>query len=193
VKPPLQIAFLTGRSNPASCALSPEQSCFLKRLEHPERNVVEWNFPYTSAEPFREIWIPRAAYNNVVEYFRSRSPAFSRRFRPVVERLIAGAEHTVFLAGSCGLELFNNLFLGPTAEARCTVICYGPVGRRLPRYARTLVAQSAADFVSRAFFRRSDRRLSCGHMAYLTDPGFMELCEAELTSLVSRPCFNTSA
>ena len=43
----LQIAFITGRSNPNSCLLSPLQSAFIQRLAAPGRRLIMCNFPYT--------------------------------------------------------------------------------------------------------------------------------------------------
>jgi len=189
----IQIAFLTGRSDPVSCALSPEQADFLRRLRVPGLTLLETNFPYASGRPYRDVFLPRAACNNVLEYLRSRRPEFARHHGPHVRALIEQAERTVFLAGSCGLELFNNLALPAPVEGRCTLICYGPVARRLPRRARALVVQSARDSISRVFFRWPERRLACGHMAYLRDERFLQLCQAEISTLASTPCFSTSA
>ena len=37
-----------------------------------------------------------------------------------------------FLAGSCGLELFNNLALPTHLQGRCAILAYGPTARRMP-------------------------------------------------------------
>ncbi|KPL48168.1 hypothetical protein XAXN_15320, partial [Xanthomonas axonopodis] len=43
---PLQIAFLIGQSDPASCALSAEQGAFLRQLQGTGRQLVDCNYPY---------------------------------------------------------------------------------------------------------------------------------------------------
>ena len=187
------MAFLTGQSDPDRCALSPEQRAFLIQLDGEERELVPTNFPYRPTVTFRDVHLLRACWNNLWLYFRSRNPEFAATYQVEVTALIDRAEYTFFLVGSCGLELFNNLSLPRELETRCTLICYGPVARRLPRHARSIIVRSSGDYVSRPFFRHAPLQLRCGHMGYLRDPEFLRFCQAQLALYPSRLCSSTSA
>ncbi|HYU34603.1 MAG TPA: hypothetical protein VEW48_20830, partial [Thermoanaerobaculia bacterium] len=65
MKPPLQILFLTGRSDPRSAALSPLQAAFLDALPAPDPWKVRVNFPYPAATPsYRATPLLRASWRN---------------------------------------------------------------------------------------------------------------------------------
>ncbi len=181
--PALVIAFLTGQSNPGNCALSPAQNRFLSALAGPERELVSVNFPYAATGPYQPTSLLRASWNNAYLYLNARRRGFAEKYREPVAAVIKRGGHAVFLCGSCGLELFNNLALPPALEDRCTLICYGPVARRLPARARTVIAQSKRDFLSRRCFPNTEALLRCGHMGYLDDPGFMLVCQKQLAAM----------
>lgn len=186
-KPRVQIAFLTGRSNPASCALSPLQSQFLQHLNRPGRLLEGLNFPYEQSEMRHQpTQLLQASCNNAVEYLRSRQRAFGDRYRPVMEALLSRAPHTVLLAGSCGLELFLNLRLDARWLARTTVFAFGPVARSLPA-SRYLLVQGRRDWLSRWYFPRVDDRVDCGHLDYLAQDDVLRLCEDFVSRVVSAP------
>ena len=187
------IAFLTGQSRPGCCALSPEQHRFLEQLAGRDRELVPLNFPYRSSGEFREVPLVLASWRNFRGYLASRMPGFAAAYRDDVTRLIARAEKVVFLAGSSGLELFNNLELSEAEERKCGLICFGPVARRPPRYAEAVIVQGSRDYLSRAFFRGGPPSLNCGHMGYLDDPAFVRLCRERITSFLFQPCINISA
>ena len=151
------------------------------------------NFPYRATLPFRETSLIRASWNNLRMYFLSRRTSFAAEYAPTVAKLIRSADHTCFLAGSCGLELFNNLRLDAELEARCTLICYGPVARERPRVARAILVQSSRDYISRAFFRCEQQDLLCGHMGYLSDEAFLRRCRDELSLHATSSCSSTFA
>jgi hypothetical protein len=183
----VQIAFLTGRSNPASCALSPLQSDFLQRLHGPGRLIVGTNFPYEpSGVPFRPTQLLRASCNNAAEYFKSRRKAFRDRYRPMFERLLSRAPQTVLLTGSCGLELLINLRLDAQWLARTTLFAYGPVARSLPA-CRYLLVQGSRDWFSRWYFPRVHHRIDCSHLDYLAQDEVLRLCEGLVSRVVSVP------
>jgi hypothetical protein len=188
----LAIAFFTGQSRPGCCELSPEQHCFLDQLAGLGGGVVRRNFPYRTSSVFREVPLAMASWRNFRGYLVSRRPDFARAYRDDVTALIARAERVVFLAGSSGLELFNNLGLAEEDERKCLLICYGPVARRMPRYAKTVIAQSARDYLSRVFFRRAPGALECGHMGYLSDPEFLRICREQIAQHTSLPCTSIS-
>ena len=137
--PRLQLAFLTGQSNPSCCALSPAQQTFGQALLAPGRVLHPRNFPYwpdTPAHQATPLW--RASWYNTAHYLRSRRPDFAQRHAQDVLRLLADASHTVLLTGSCGLELLANLHLPPEASRQISVLAYGPVARRTPACAQLL-------------------------------------------------------
>ncbi|MEP7013702.1 MAG: hypothetical protein ABJC13_25555 [Acidobacteriota bacterium] len=177
---PLQIAFLTGQSNPGNAALSPLQQAFLEALPAPAEWKVRTNFPYPDIpQTFQRTPLPTASLHNLSLYLHSRRPEFAATYRPAVLAQIDRAEQTLFLAGSSGLELLVNLHLPPPALARLHVFAYGPVARRLPPCDARFV--QGRDLISRLFFRvggRSTRiaRVDCDHLAYLRHPAVLALC-----------------
>lgn len=192
---PRQIAFLSGRSDRARWALSPAQREFLRRLASEGDRVIDVNFPYGPTLPFRRVALVRASWHNVREYLACRQTGFARRYGPAVTDLVAAAPSTVFVAGSCGLALFNALRLAAELERRCTLICLGPVALALPRHARALVVQGRRDFVSRALFRIPSTAAvhapPCDHLGYLRCPQVLQLCQDFLQPV--SPCSNISA
>lgn len=168
VAPRLQLAFLTGQSNPSCCALSPAQQTFGQALLAPGRVLHPRNFPYWPDTPTHQatpLW--RASWCNTAHYLRSRRPDFAQRHAQDVLRLLAGASHTVLLAGSCGLELLANLHLPPEASRQISVLAYGPVARRAPACARLLSVAGRHDWISRLGYGRAMVNIDAGHMDYL--------------------------
>ena len=170
---PLQIAILTGQSDPRRWALSPEQEHFLDSLELPDEVQVRLNFPYLpDSPPHRDTQILIASWNNIACYQASRKLPVEER--QAVSALIERSERTVFLAGSCGLELFNNLNLGRAELARTEVFAYGPFARRRPECRHVLV-QGRRDWISKRCFRKVDHIVDCGHLDYLAHPETLRL------------------
>jgi hypothetical protein len=170
---PLQVAILTGQSDPRSWALSPEQERFLDALDLPEQAKVRLNFPYLpGSPPHRDTPLPLASWNNIIGYVASRTISVARG--EAVSALLEGAERTVILAGSCGLEFFNNLELSQEELARTEVFAYGPFARRRPT-CRHLLVQGRRDALSRWRFGKTDHVIDCGHMDYLSHPDTLRL------------------
>lgn len=189
--PPLQILFLTGRSDPRSAALSPLQTAFLDALPAPDSWKVRVNFPYpASTPPYREIPLLPASWRNFRQFAGSRRAAFADRHRAQVLGRIEAAGRTFVLAGSSGLELLANLRLPAAALARLHVFAYGPVARRLPVCDHRLV-QGRRDWISRAWFRGAGVRVDCGHLGYLADPAVLRLCCAYLGEVMEKPMERT--
>jgi hypothetical protein len=171
---PLLVAILTGQSDPRRWALSPEQERFLDGLSLPEEATVRLNFPYLpDSPPHCETPLLRASRNNIVCYFASRRIPVADQAGVI--RLLERAERTVFLTGSCGLELYNNLKQSPEEAARTEVFAYGPFARRRPSCRHVLV-QGRRDWVSRRRFREVDHLIDCGHLDYLSHPDTLRLC-----------------
>lgn len=184
-RPALQVAFLTGQSRPPAAALSPAQTAFLAALPVPAAARVAFNFPYPAigqARPFTPTPLLVASLRNARQYFASRRSVFSEHYSPAVEALLDCADHTLFLAGSCGLELFNNLGLPVEVLRRVTIFAFGPVARRRPDCACLLV-QGRRDWISRGYFHRADVSVEGGHMDYLTDPAVVALAAATVPRL----------
>ena len=185
---PFQVAFLTGQSRPSGVALSPVQANFLAALPAPSASRMPINFPYrtrTADQPFAPTPLLVASVRNVRQYLSSRRPWFAERHRAAVEAFVARADHTLLLAGSCGLELFNNLALSANALRRVTIFAYGPVARRQPDCPRLLV-QGRRDWLSRRYFRTVDVQVNTGHMDYLTDPVVLALAATAVCHLAAR-------
>lgn len=174
----LQVAFLTGQSNPVSWALSPAQSAFLARLQRPERVLCHLNFPYQpDSAPHTPTPLLAASVRNGSQYLLSRRHTFADRYQGALITLLSNARHTVLLAGSCGLELLANLRLPPSALARVSVFAFGPVARHAPQ-CRFVLVQGRRDWISQCFFHTVTHRVDCGHMDYLYQDSVYTLCEA---------------
>jgi hypothetical protein len=183
----LQVAFLTGQSDRVGAALSPLQARFLDALPIADESKVRVNFPYpASTRPHRDVPLVAASWNNVTQTIGSRRSAFRERHRAAALDLLERADHTLFLAGSCGLELLANLELGEAALARAHVFAYGPVVWRQPA-CELRVVQGEGDWISRLLsphaLRRIARRVDCGHLGYLADREVAALCRSYLLEL----------
>lgn len=183
----VQIAFLTGRSDPDSCALSPIQQAFLERLAGPGRLLVPYNFPYEpNGRAHRPTGLLQASLNNYREYRNSRHPAYRQRYRPAVKALLQRAPRTVLLAGSCGLELLFNLQLEVEELARTFVFAYGPVARALPD-CHCVVVLGRRDWLCRPFVGASSYDVDCGHLEYLRHDHVHRICETLVQRVVAEP------
>jgi hypothetical protein len=183
----VQIAFLTGQSDPPSCALAADQHAFLDALPAPEHEKVRSNFPYDrTGEDVLEIALWRASLNNIKQYFASRSDAFARAYRPPVLEMLSKADRTLLLAGSCGIELLNNLHLPADVLRSVYVFGYGPVARRRPACAHE-IAGSRRDWISRLWFPKPDAWVDAGHLGYLAGERVRARCTELLDRLRSEP------
>lgn len=174
----LQIAFMTGRSNPKCWHLSVTQRMFLERMAAPQRHLVLMNFPYrTNSGPVKNnpLWL--ASLQNAKEYLAARHASFVINYKHSVTALLEQSAHTVLLAGSCGLELFNCLQLEQHWLERTSVFAYGPVARRLP-CCQTLLIQGRRDLISRLWVRQADLNISTGHLGYLQNHEMVTHCQA---------------
>jgi hypothetical protein len=177
----LQVAFLTGPVPGQAPALSPEQRALLAALPHdPALRVVACDFPYgadAEAAVWRRAPLWRASLRNVATYLRARSPGFAAAHAPAMLALLARAEHTLLLAGSCGLELLAGLRLPAPWLRRITVIAYGPVARRAAAAVAALhVASGTRDPMAWFYRLPADCAPRCGHLGYLADPVFRRWC-----------------
>ena len=194
--PRLQVALLTGQSVPGSCALSPVQQAFLDRLVRHGAgawSAIDRNFPYAEATPpYRRPTLLAGSVANARQYLGSRQIAFAHCRGAALTQLIARAPLTVFLAGSCGLELLVNARLSAADLARCRVLAYGPAARTVPD-TPTEVVIGTRDWISRRLFACPPQigmhRIDCDHLGYLEHPamfaiavGYLRQAAAELHS-----------
>ncbi|KEZ96648.1 hypothetical protein A11M_0114260 [Xanthomonas vasicola pv. vasculorum NCPPB 895] len=190
---PLQIAFLTGQSDPASCALSAEQVALLEQLQGAGRQLVDCNYPYhRNSAPHRRIPLWRASVANARQYLAGRNARVTHADRARVHALLEQAPMTLLLAGSCGLQLLTALQLPDALRARLAVFAYGPVCRAPAAFGELRVVQGRSDWISRALFDgHIDLRPACGHMAYLRNAEVLAECQRFLAQL-ERTRWNTT-
>ena len=193
----VQLALMTGRSNPADARPSASQAALLGAVAIPGVRVLGTNFPwpaptadgeelaplYTSHAQPVPLW--RASLQNAAQYASSRRPTWKARHRPAVERRVALVDRTVLLCGSCGLELLANLSLPRTTLMRLHVFAWGPVARRLPPVATLELVQGRTDWLSRTWIARTrvDHIVDVGHMDYLLEPDVIERARRFVTKV----------
>lgn len=121
---------------------------------------------------------------NVRNFLGARRHQARTQHRERLVTFLEQAPATVFLAGSCGLELLAGLELPEATLQRLTVIAYAPVARRpLPR-TRLVTVRGRFDMLSLLFFPRVDHLIPGGHLDALAQPEFFELCVAVIQPLL---------
>jgi hypothetical protein len=169
-----QVLFLTGQSDPRSCALSPVQHAFLDALPVPDDAKVRLNFPYdASLAPYRPVPLPLATASHVVLGVRRLGRTFLERHRPVVLDRLTATDRSVVLAGSIGLDLLARLRLPEDVLASLDVFAYGPVCRRAPA-CRTFRVTGRRDHLARWW--PCDATVDTGHLGYLQSAEVLRLC-----------------
>lgn len=160
--------------------MSPVQRSFLKLLSAETGAVaVDANYPYLHRG---EVWhptsLPAASVRNTVQFLRAlRRPAREMHTRAFfgVSALLEEAGHTVFLAGSCGLQLLLALDLPEVLLARCSFVAFGPVARGRPA-CPGIVVIGRRDWVAWRQCLPADRTVACGHLGYLKQHDFLPIC-----------------
>ncbi|NJB94902.1 hypothetical protein GGR72_003281 [Xanthomonas arboricola] len=176
----LQIAFLTGQSDPESCALSMQQRHFLQQLQGPGRRLIDCNYPYRlDSPPPRRTPLWRASVSNACQYLAARAARVADADRMRVVALLDQVPTTVLLAGSCGLQLLTALRLPQALRTRLAVFAYGPVCNTPGTFGQLRVVQGSGDWISRALFAGApDLTPACGHLHYLRDATVLAECQA---------------
>jgi hypothetical protein len=168
--------FITGHSVPGCTGLSHEQADFQQRSLIPAEQWLPHNFPWIETFPFPERWnLISASFYNIAHYLSSRRPDFALDHCDAVTSLLSRYEAILLLAGSCGLELFNNLQLPETLRRRIHIFAYGPVSRHMPDVASHLFVQGTHDWLSRFYHPKVPHRYPCSHMGYLQAPETLQL------------------
>lgn len=169
----LLVCFLTGRSDPANTALSPDQVGFLDALPLAPHERLDVNFPYAPASgSWRPTPLPLASVRNTRDYLASRRAAFAHEHADAVREVLARADRTLVLAGSCGLELLANLRLAANELAVVHVLAYGPVARSLPAVGVETVAGRRDRLARQVGGMPADHLIDAGHLDYLGSPEF---------------------
>ncbi|QIK61887.1 hypothetical protein G7068_00650 [Leucobacter viscericola] len=185
----LQLAFLTGQSDPRQSVLSPAQRQFALSLPIAPTAIVPHNFPYPmhgDKAPPETDWRPTplltASFRNTRQYLVSRQKGFAAQWRRPVLDMLARADRTLVLAGSCGLELLSNLRLSADELRGVRVVAYGPVARSVPE-APCVSVVGDRDWLSRRFFPTPDAVVRANHLNYLESSEFHRVVVAELADL----------
>jgi len=176
----LKVVWLSGLSDPATCALSASQRRFMDSLAVPDESKLYRNFPYVASQHARRdppLWL--ASIRNARQFLAASHPSYRVHWRA----LAASAASLVVITGSCGLEIFNHCVDADDPVRH--VFALGPVAWTRPSVPHTLV-RGTRDPFSRMFFRKCDVELSgVGHMNYLEDSRVQRLINDYL-------CSNTS-
>lgn len=182
----LAAAFITGHSVRGCTGLSREQRDFQTRSRVPAACWLPWNFPWVETFPFPETFhLLRASVNNVRHYLASRKPAFAEKHRADMERVLSRHDKLLLVAGSCGLELLNNLHLPAELRSRIHVFACGPVSRQRPEVASFFIVQGQHDWLSRWYHPQADARIRCPHMGYLAAPETLRLFDAFYEQIIT--------
>ena len=200
-RPPLQVALLTGRSDPCSAALTPVQARFLEALGDPDVALVPTNFPWPLEASARNLAEPAdgrvrsspvpllvASVRNAAQYLGSRRRTWAARHRPTLESLVRQSERTVLVCGSCGLELLSNLGADRATLARIDVLAIAPVARALPRCRRVVLVRGRRDRISPLWIDAVDHLVDGGHMDVFENRQVIDLAR-ELVAAARRERF----
>ncbi|WP_370979406.1 hypothetical protein [Agaribacterium sp. ZY112] len=185
----LGIVFITGQSNPKSCSLSPLQVSFAQPLVRAGGKLHKTNFPYDKQmEAFSPVNIIKASYHNYGAFRSSKRACFAERYSGYVDALFVEYSQVLFLAGSCGLELLNNLSFSKDLQSRMSVLAYGPVTRK-PRCASAVqfpvtIVKGRYDLISRLSHHKADYIVGCGHLSYLANSAFQAFALAHVEALL---------
>ena len=173
-----RIAFLTGRSDPNRCALSPLQRATLDTLaaDACDLSLAALNFPWDEhSAPWRPVPLLRASLANAQQYIAARSGRIANLSPESIERArnqLRISPRTLLLIGSCGLSLLDPLIapFDAAQRARLRVIAYGGVAPRWPQHVEGVHLRGHRDRIA-AWFGPADgpavRVVAHGHMDYL--------------------------
>lgn len=182
------IVIFTGQSSFLHSRLSPEQERFLGCVA-PGFEPLRAGFPFHSEmlEAAGEPGLLAASMRNAAQAIASVwAPGYRAVLRGTLQRLAdRTARALILVAGSCGLQLINAVWLElkvpPGLAVR--VVALGPAcfGRFRIERARITVIQGRRDRWSRLLYRGPvDRLADCGHLDYWTNDEVRRVVAAEL-------------
>ncbi|WP_158658169.1 hypothetical protein [Agarilytica rhodophyticola] len=175
-KPLLQVAFITGKSNPKSWCLSPPQKKFINSLGLKKEEISLLNFPYCkSSETFKPVNIVQASYENIKIFCFSQTKVYRQKYLSSVREFLDNTSYTLLISGSCGLELLSNLRLPKSYQNKIHIFAYGPVSIKMPP-ANSILVQGEKDWISRIFFKEVDFLVPGGHMSYMDQEEVIDIC-----------------
>ena len=165
-----RIAFVSGLSDPGTCALSPAQHDFLDALQASQSEILRLNFPYVSEAASAERSAPAlllASWRNAVQYRLARTARFRKAATRHFESLLKSTQRLLLVTLSCGLEIVRCAMPAIPTAASVTIVALGPVARRLPS-AECYTVQGTRDYLSRAFFPSPSHAITgLGHLGYM--------------------------
>ncbi|HVR39186.1 MAG TPA: hypothetical protein VMU84_08815 [Thermoanaerobaculia bacterium] len=190
----MKVVWLSGLSDPATCALSAKQERFLDALDVPHESKIYWNFPYVpSTQAPREVPLWLASLRNAHQFISASRPAYRNAARRHWRALADSTDALFVITGSCGLEILNHCIDETDADRIVRVIALGPVARTRPNVPCTLV-RGTNDPISKFYFPDCDVVLhGAGHMSYLDDPRVVQLVNQIVSEIVCSNTFPSSA
>jgi hypothetical protein len=188
-----KIAFLTGLSNPKSCALSKAQKKFLAALELPEFYKLYLNFPYMPSEGEENEPLWKASLHNAQQFLNTNS--LRVLIQSHLTQLASTTDSLIFITGSCGLELLNVGLSDKAIKKVLHVYALGPVAWQKHNYPCTLI-RGSSDHISKLFFGKVDSQPSdVNHMNYLESKevfDFINNHAQQLSTISSRKSLQTT-
>jgi hypothetical protein len=173
-----RIAFLTGRSDPNRCALSPMQRALFDTLAADATGIRldPLNFPWNLCEhAWRETPLLRASVANGRQYLAARRGDFADLPHDIVAHArdcLRTPSRTLLLVGSCGLSLLDALVapFDDFERARVRIVAYGGVAPRWPNGIEGVQVRGRRDRIAGWFGPNqgpATRIVDCGHLDYL--------------------------
>jgi hypothetical protein len=173
-----RIAFLTGRSDPSCCALSPVQRAILETLaaDATGLRLDPLNFPWNEhTRAWCETPLLRASVANGRQYLAARRGGFADLSQDVVAHArdcLHRPSRSLLLVGSCGLSLLDALIapFDDRDRARLRIIAYGAVAPRWPNGIEGVHVRGHRDRIAAWLGPNhgpAARMIECGHMDYL--------------------------
>lgn len=183
-KPSLTIALITGQSRLGNNSLSPIQEEFLKSISIPDDDVVQHNFPYVNLNTkYKPTNLLFASLSNACFYLLSRFHLFKTMHQRDFFEFISNKNHTVLIAGSCGLELIHNLDIPDSLLGKLSIIAVGPVSRGLPG-CNAIVIQGLKDGISRFLYNsKVDYFINNGHLNCLASLEVRGICIRHINNI----------
>lgn len=167
---PYKVAWLSGASDPWSCALAEDEANWLSSLGLPAAHVLDANFPYTGPRQRRCVPLALASVANLAQFGWASTPLWRRAAAAHWRALCESTPRVLVVVGSCGAQLLRALAPVTPPGVRIEALGLGPVAWGTAR-GLELAILGARDVVARPFVRA----LGCpvvivdgvGHMGYL--------------------------